>query len=204
MMNNENKSNLVLVYEGEISKEKGLVTMLETLHILSKKLKNIKLLFIGSFSNKHTAESDKRFFENYISKMNLTNMVEVTGWVPYKEVPRYLNSRDIGLVLLRLWCRSYRVSIPVKALDMLSCGLPIVASKGNIELENLIKKSKAGVLVDSENPEDVANTILSLIGDSNTVRTMNENAINYMGKYHNWNILKENLSSVLEEVYSKR
>jgi glycosyltransferase involved in cell wall biosynthesis len=194
------KNSRVLVYEGEISEDKGLRVMLEAFSIVAREVKNVSLLLIGDFLNKYTCESDRQFFKQYILEYNLKNMVHVTGWVPYQDVPKFLNVGEVGLMLLKPWCHSFKISMPDKVLDMMACGLPIVASKGMIEVEKLLMKSKAGILVDPDDPHQVAEKILLLLKNDKLREKMRINAIDYVKQNHNWNILRKTLSCVLNQV----
>jgi glycosyltransferase involved in cell wall biosynthesis len=190
----------VLVYVGEISHDKGLDTMLETTNLLSKKGVPVKLLLIGDFCQPHTSEFDKKYFYDYIKNNHLEKAVKITGWVPYKEVPKYINLGKIGFVLIKPWCYSYKISIPDKAIDILSCGLPIIATKEMSEVKHLIEKSKAGIIVDSADSNEIAEVLFCLFSDQKSLDELRRNALSFSKNYHTIEKLSQSLSNVIDNI----
>jgi glycosyltransferase involved in cell wall biosynthesis len=194
------KDKYTLVYIGEISKDKGLDVMLETTNILFKKGIPIRLLLIGSFCQPHTCEMDKKYFKDFLQNNGLQDIVTVTGWIPYKEVPKYATVGSIGFVLIDPWCYSYKISIPDKAIDILSCGLPIIGTSETTEIKHLINKSKAGLLVNCANASQIANALEALFSNESSMETLKKNAELYASKYHSLRELCRNLSNTMAKI----
>jgi len=82
--------------------------------------------------------------------------------VPYSEVPAYLNAADIG-ILLRERNLVNRVASPIKFSEYLSCGLPIIISRGVGDTEEIIKEHRVGKLVDSDELKMDKNDLIQLM-----------------------------------------
>ena len=46
-----------VIYQGGISVERGAINLVKAIHIASKKIKNIKMIFVGSFDDEETQNS---------------------------------------------------------------------------------------------------------------------------------------------------
>lgn len=70
-----------------------------------------------------------------------------TGKVPYSEIPKYICLADIGLSPI-VPIDNYIMSSPTKLLEYLACGIPVVGNREILDMKDIIKKSKGGILVD--------------------------------------------------------
>lgn len=87
--------------------------------------------------------------------------------VPQHEVPSYLMAADAGL-LLRQPSRMNRVSMPVKLGEYLSCGVPVIVSRMDGWVDDLVGKGGAGIAIDwfsvsSEARQVTVQSVLSTI-----------------------------------------
>jgi glycosyltransferase involved in cell wall biosynthesis len=82
-----------------------------------------KLLLIGG------GEQDKELREK-VRKLELTNRVIFTGFVPYAELPKYLSVADVAINTLQPTLVA-NVAFPNKVLQYMAAGLPVVSTKLN-------------------------------------------------------------------------
>lgn len=74
----------------------------------------------------------------------------VSGFVPYSELPSFMNAADLGLLAVPPY-PSQRYRTPVKTGLYLSCGLPLILNTGIAEDDLLVRKHDLGVVVPSFN-----------------------------------------------------
>jgi L-malate glycosyltransferase len=67
-------------------------------------------------------------------------------WARHEDVPAYLSAADAGIAFIRP-CLSKRSSSPTKYAEYLACGLPIVANAGVGDVDDLLARTGAGVIV---------------------------------------------------------
>ena len=87
--------------------------------------------------------------------------------VPQEDVPAYLMAADAGF-LLRRPSRMNRVSMPVKLGEYLSCGVPVIVSRMDGWVDDLVSQGDAGVAIDwfgasSEQRAVMVGTVLSAL-----------------------------------------
>lgn len=110
----------LLVYVGGIAKMRKLDVILKGFKKLIDNDKNYKLMIVGDGDDRNDLELLTK--ELYIEK----NVI-FTGRIPYDEVPFYMSASNAGLCHLPD-IFVYRHSFPMKILEYLSCGIPVIAS----------------------------------------------------------------------------
>jgi glycosyltransferase involved in cell wall biosynthesis len=73
-------------------------------------------------------------------------------WARHADMPAYLSAADAGIAFIRR-SLSRRSSSPTKYAEYLACGLPIVANAGVGDVDELLERTGAGVLVSDHSPE---------------------------------------------------
>lgn len=130
---NLKNSDLLLGYIGGIAKMRELDFILRSFKKLTEVDKNYKLMLVGDGDDKENLEASTR-------KLNIQDNVIFTGEVPYEQVPYYISALDMGICHLpdRF---IYRYSFPLKILEYLACGVPVIASdmEAHSELKTKIK-----------------------------------------------------------------
>lgn len=106
-----------------------------------------------------------------IRKKNLTEYFILCGYLPYKNVPQYINSTDICLSPFMKFCGE---SSGVKIFDYLSCARPVIVSKIGSTADYLFEGNCA-VLVPPEDPRALAEAIIDLLSNQSKMEEMGMN-----------------------------
>lgn len=80
------------------------------------------------------------------------------------------------------YCKLSNVSMPIKAYDYFSYGLPILNSLDR-ELKDIIDRDDIGVNYLPENPQDMYNSFVSLLANNNRIEVMKSNAVAVAKKF---------------------
>ena len=84
--------------------------------------------------------------------------------VPKKTVPSLLNAADALVITLRaVKLFSYGIS-PNKLFEYMASGKPILCAVSG-DVADMVKRANAGVVVEPENPEALAQAVVSLMSD---------------------------------------
>lgn len=147
------ESETILIYIGNLHYPRRLDHLLQAFKFASQDVSSLRLLMVGGGSD---LERLKKLARN----LNLVNRVIFTGYVPFKEVPNYLRAADIGVCYVRDVIQ-YRDQPPIKTVEYLASGLPVVATNtpGN---KDFIKHNWNGILAPDE-VEAFANSITRLV-----------------------------------------
>ncbi len=79
-------------------------------------------------------------------------------WVPYEERHNWLLQADVGLSL-HLNSLESRFAYRTRMLDNIWCGLPVVATSGDV-LADLVEREQVGVVVDPSDPNAAADALI--------------------------------------------
>lgn len=74
-------------------------------------------------------------------------------WARHDEVPAYLSAADAGIAFIRP-CLSKLSSSPTKYAEYLACGLPLIVNSGVGDVDDLLSRTGAGVLVRAHTREE--------------------------------------------------
>lgn len=179
-----NKYNLqdkfVISYVGAHGISQNLSTILE----VAKKLrtyKNIEFLFVGE-----GAEKDK--LKQIVREEELTN-VQFIDAQPKEAIPEFYNASDLCLIPLKN-IELFKTFIPSKMFEIMACGVPIVASLEG-EAAQILEDSKAALIVQPDNPNEIAAAIEELINDKEKYSQMKANGPEFVEKNYSRNKLAE-------------
>jgi beta-1,4-mannosyltransferase len=84
----------------------------------------------------------RRAFEQAVAEASMKSIDVWFAWLPLEDYPRLLGCADLGI---SLHTSSSELDLPMKVVDMLGCGLPVLAYRYKC-IEELIKSGKTGFL----------------------------------------------------------
>ena len=159
---------------GYFSRLKGFDLLIEAVAKLRSKLPNIKLHVVGS---------GYEGYLNLLKEKGIENFVVFHGMVDHSKVCSYLKSADIFIMPSR------HEGFPITLLEAMSSGIPVIAS--NIgSLKEIISDGKDGILFQTENTEELANSILMLSANEDLRKRISHEALKTAAKY-DWKNVSE-------------
>ncbi|WP_293875672.1 glycosyltransferase [Flavobacterium sp.] len=166
---------IVLATFGLLSSGKGIETTINALRIIVKRHPNVLFLVIGKTHPTVVKEEGERYrdtLEATIKKMNLQNNVKfINQYVPLADLLKYLQLTDIYLFTSK--DRNQAVSGTFSYA--LSCGCPIISTPIPHAVEVL--QNETGIIVDFENPKQLARKVIELIEDEAFCSLISANGI---------------------------
>jgi glycosyltransferase involved in cell wall biosynthesis len=151
-----------IAYCGNVSNHKdGVDTLIKSFYLVSKKVTDLKLYIIGSFSFKTDEESDLVLINQYC----LHDKIVFTGRIEAKTMPQILKNAQ-ALVLARPDNLQAKHGFPTKLGEYLLTENPVVVTKtGDIPL--FLKDGINAYLAEPNNVEDIADKIFHALTDEN-------------------------------------
>jgi glycosyltransferase involved in cell wall biosynthesis len=152
------------VYLGGLTEERGIMKLLRSIQILSNSNSQFKALFVGHF---HTDAFHQKFFK-FLMDNNLNSNVFWRDSVPHDKVCAILRQVKTGFSVLHPRYKRYRNALPLKVLEYLSVGIPVVANDFPI-LKRIIEKYNVGICVPFH-AQDIAIAVQKLLAISDSER----------------------------------
>lgn len=97
-------------------------------------------------------------------ELGLEDKVIITGKVPYEKLAQYTQNADLGLSLDKDTNLNYRFSLPNKIFDYIHAGVPVLVSD-LVEISRLVKNYQIGSILDSHDPQHIAQHINQLFSN---------------------------------------
>lgn len=146
-----------IIYLGGITEERGILKLLQVVNILKLKHNGFKALFVGEFKS----EAFRQKFFTYVMDYNLNSNVFWRDVVPHDKVCAILKQVRVGLSILHPGYKRYKKALPLKVLEYLAVGVPVVANDFP-QLKAIIERNKLGYCVPFHK-QDIADAIDKLL-----------------------------------------
>ena len=168
------KDNIVIGTIKTLEKIYGIEYLIKAFKIVKTKLpdKKIKLLLVGE-------GTQRKKLENMAIELNLLSDILFTGYVNNNEVEKYHNMLDVFVAV------SLQESFGVSVLEASACGKPVIVSNVG-GLPEVVDDGKTGIIVEKENPYQLADALIKLITNPNLRIEMGINGRKKVLEEYNW------------------
>ena len=188
---NLDESHHYVCFVGNLAPWQGVEYLIEAAPLILKKTPNTKFLIIGDGMMKEK-------LVKLAKKTGISDKVIFTGAVPYEKVPKYINASDVCVAPF-IKERNLKTGLsPLKIYEYLSCEKPVVSTQ--IPGLEFIEKEHAGILVEPENPKELAKAIVTLLNDRKLRNEMGKNGRKYVVENHSWKLVAKRVAEVCERV----
>jgi glycosyltransferase involved in cell wall biosynthesis len=164
-----------VIYAGRISKDRGIMAMVQAMGILPEPLE-ARLVLAGLF--------DSPTLRTQVQQIKGWELTDYQGWLSRAELRRAVFDARIGLVLLHP-CLSYLRSYPIKLFEYMAAGIPVIAS--NFPLwRDIVEGAGCGLLVDPLDVQGVADAIRWLLEHPEESSAMGQKGRDAVRSNYNW------------------
>jgi len=150
-----------LLYIGRLAKNKGIENILEVFIDISKKLKNIKLIIIGS------GPLDVEI-KRIIEKNHLKESIILKGQMNHDEICYYYN---IASILINVGMSG---GLPNVAIEAIASRLPVVATDVGASKDFVNENLGTGILVNTNDVKILESAILRILNDEKISSRFNQ------------------------------
>ncbi len=144
----EQRDNLV-TYIGRLHEEKGVLNLVKAIPKILEKRGDVKFVLVG---DGHLEDEIRRFVDTHA----LHRSVTLTGWVPHRELPKYLTASKLQVL------PSYNEGLPHVMLEAMACGTPVLATPAGA-VPQVIKDKETGFLIHDNSPSSLAESIVEVL-----------------------------------------
>lgn len=163
--------DIVLVFTGRISKEKGVVELAEAFKIVGNK-RNVKLVIVGSAQTGNTIV-DEYTQTVYEILETVKNNVIYTGYIDYCDMPKIYHMADIAILP-----STGQDPAPLTIFEAMASGLPIITTYSGGIPEYANEDCALFSAIDEEIIDSLAENMEKLISNEKLRLQMAENAFN--------------------------
>lgn len=185
----------VIIYVGTMDKLRHLNVLIHAFSKVREKKENVKLLMVGD-------GTDKSNLEKLANDLGIKDDVIFTGQVHQNEVPNFIAVADIGVSQIPP-LNFYKVSCPIKMVEYMAMGKPVVANEEIPEQKEVIGETKGGIIVKFED-ESFANGIVKLLDNPEMAKEMGVKGHEWILKNRSYEILARQLEERYFELLAKK
>lgn len=177
-------------FSGSFNVWHGVEDVVRSAPLVLKKVENTKFLLVGDGKLKGE-------IIRMVNNLNLTKNFIFIKRISYEEVPKYVKAFDVCVIFKK----KEIPGSPLKLWEYMACGKPVIAT--NSKDFRILKDINAGILVDPERPEEVADAIVTLLGNRELREEMGENGRRYVVENRSWEAVAREVNRVLKEALLK-
>jgi len=172
-------------YIGRLSGEKGVQNLTQALPAILSNWQDLRVLIGGDGQLKETIEAS-------LQEQGVSARVDLPGWIPHDNLPRYLN--QLRLLILP----SYTEGLPNIMLEAMACGTPVLATPVGA-IPDVIIDGKTGFIMENNSPECIAANVVRAL-NSPDLEQIAENGRRFVEENFTFERVVERWKKVLEEI----
>lgn len=187
------KGKFVASYVGTHGMAHGLDTVLKAAQLLRQR-NDIEFLMAGDGAERQRLETE-------IKQQNLSN-IKMLGQLPKTEMPRLWSISDVSLVLLRK-LELFKTVIPSKIFESMAMKKAIVLGVDG-ESREIVETASAGLAIEPENAEELAEALLKLADSPDLGRRLGESGYRYVTEHFDRTALAAQFEAELGKLYREK
>lgn len=153
-----------------------------------KKLRNleVKVQILGG-------GPDEKKLKHLAKNLKVDNQIEFLGYIESEKIPEYLAQADIFVRTSR------SEGLGNSFLEAMGAGLPVIGtSVGGIP--DFLKDQETGLFVKVNDPKDLAEKILSLMGNKTLCNEIAKNGQELVRAKYSWNLISEKMTKIFNKL----
>ncbi|MEW6407990.1 MAG: glycosyltransferase family 4 protein [Patescibacteria group bacterium] len=175
---------------GRLVERKNHISVIRALPKIIKLISNVLYLIVGQ-------GPEEKNLKNEVNHLNLQNYVKFLDEVPQEDLPRLYNLADVFVMPARDIPEQGDIEgFGVVFLEAAASGLPCIAGATSGQAE-AIEDKKTGFLVNPENVNEIADTILKLLKNPQLAKQLGQAGRVRVVEKFNWKKQAEKLKKIL-------
>jgi len=166
---------------------RGLDVLLDSAPAVIKEVPNVKFVLLGD-------GPEMKKLQELVTKNNLESNIELKGWIERQSIPIYLSDASIGIGPLKRTTVTEN-ALPIKVLEYMASGLPIIAKTGTLPNDVLINNEN-GYFID--NSSELSEKIIKLLKNPELVEKMGKNSLSMVQKF-SWEKIVKSITDIYNQ-----
>ena len=185
------EAKITVTHNSYLNKERGMEQILKALALVKEKMP-VRFLMVGMIP-----ERDRPLFDSLVRDLDISDVIEVTGFLPYGDVGPALNRGSIGLMALQPLLNNY-ATLHNKLYNYMATSQAVIGP-GKSDTEKMIRKTQCGVVADMIRPKPLADAIMELLADPERCRQLGLNGRKAVEEQFGWHVMERRLRKIYED-----
>jgi glycosyltransferase involved in cell wall biosynthesis len=178
------KGKRYILFVGRMDREKGLFDLVECGKYICSGRSDIIFIFVGRGRELEKLKEKTR-------KLGLQHRFIFLGQIDKNRLVRLYQNATLFVL------PSYHEGLPTVLLEAMSCGIPIVATDVR-GIRDVLSSGKNGIMVPPRAPKEMAEAILTILGDEMLMKTLGKNARKTIEEKYTWDTVSNNILKCYE------
>lgn len=178
-----------VTYQGGIGRWDGVQFLVDAAPLILERNPDARFLIVGDGTYAPT-------IRRMVKEAGLGDKFIFTGWVPYTDMPFFMNIAKINVVPIPD-APATRGVVTLKLFEAMSCGTPTVIGDLPGVREHMTHK-KTAYLVRSEEKESLAGGINALLGDEELHKSIRRNGLS-IAPHYDWSKIAKEIADEIEQ-----
>lgn len=181
-----------ILYVGTLADWQGLAVLVEALpFVLARRAVRLRIVGRGR-------KRQRKLLQKRVRKLGLDDDVSFEPAVPYRQIPAVIAQAEVCVSPLGYNDRNVTQGCcPLKILEYMACGRPVVASNLPVVRE-LVGEGTEGLLFTPDDPQDLAEKILTILEDPALAAALGGRAAGRARRQFTWQVAQDRLQQVYQ------
>jgi glycosyltransferase involved in cell wall biosynthesis len=177
------------IFVGRLVEKKGVTILLQAFRKVCDQFPESSLCIIGS----GPLEAD---LKNQSDELNLVSNVTFCGAVENRELPRYFQRSNIAVFPFIKTASGDQEGFGLVMIEAAGCGCAVIAS--NLPaIKDVLGNADRGVIVEPENPDDLADAMVKLLLDKDACIELSSKARAFALENFDWEVISSKYKALL-------
>lgn len=178
----------LVIYTGILDSFQRIDYLLRAMRVVLDEVAEARLLIAANLAN----ESDLEACRRMLDELSLTRRVDILTEQPFAEIPPLLAAADVAVV-----CRPRCPGVPVKLLNYMAAGKPIVVFAGSAKG---LQHMQHAIVVPDHDWRAMGRGIVTLLRDRSLAQKLGQNARSWVTEHLGWPPLVKRIEAVYYEL----
>jgi glycosyltransferase involved in cell wall biosynthesis len=186
-----------ILYVGTLADWQGLETLIAAMPLVLAE-RPARLRLVG-----RSRKRQRKILQKRVRKLGLDSYVTVEPAVPHEQVPAIIGQADVCVAPLGYNDRNVTQGCcPLKVLEYMACGRPVVAANLPVVRELACAGTEA-LLFNPDDPADIAQNILAVLDDPILAAHLGANAAARVHQQFTWQAAQASLLQVYQSLLNR-
>ena len=191
----EETSTLIIVHDGNLGYERGIMQILNALSLVAKEV-DFRFLILGTISR-----NARLAYDEEVERLGLKLIIDAPGSLPWVEFGKVEATGQIGLICSQL-NPNHMQSLSHKLYTYMACGLAVIGMKDS-ETAKILNRYDCGIGVDTARPEEIAEAIIYLSEHPEERKRMARNGRKAVEEELGWHCMEKKMNNLYSMIEAK-
>ena len=191
----EFESRITAIHIGNLSRSRGWPQLLQAMVIMRHQ--DLQVLCLGNVDEGEEALLIEA------KRLGIAERIQIKQRMPYERMFDYLLCADIGLMLYQPDIQNHIFAFPIKMYDYMVAGLPFIGPDFAVEVEPVVREEKCGLLMNTAQPEEIAQALDWLCDNPSLAREMGQRGRQAVISKYNWENEEKKLLNIYEKILAE-